>query len=204
MNAFSTSTPLARAVLLVGGAGCAIALGNLFMRQKEYDLQLRKDGLAMAQYLQEMEQSSEDIDADWKTEMDVAQAFVDNLRHATERRVWKSARYLPDKLFKVFGLSFARLGRFCWLGRRNNTCSINGLSNFRQQVKRIFLGFNVRRIAVVKPGYKTFPRNVVFWMFGRHNESSFVGGGKSTMDVAGSADNGTASLAGMCGWENRV
>ncbi|MFS8367795.1 hypothetical protein ACJRO0_09920 [Acetobacter oryzifermentans] len=135
MNAFSTSTPLARAVLLVGSARCAIALGNLFMRQKEYDLQLRKDGLAMAQYLQEVEKSSDDIDADWKTEMDVAQAFVDNLRHATERRVWKSARYLPDKLFKVFGLSFARLGRFGRLGSRKPTMDVGG--SIQEEIIRV-------------------------------------------------------------------
>ncbi|AKR49741.1 hypothetical protein [Acetobacter pasteurianus] len=135
MNAFSTSTPLARAVLLVGSARCAIALGNLFMRQKEYDLQLRKDGLAMAQYLQEVEKSSDDIDADWKTEMDVAQAFVDNLRHATERRVWKSAWYLPDKLFKVFGLFFSWLGRFGWLGSRKPTMDVG--ASIQEEIIRV-------------------------------------------------------------------
>ncbi|WP_038505973.1 hypothetical protein [Acetobacter pasteurianus] len=134
-NENPVSLGLARAVLLVGSAGCAIALGNLFMRQKEYDLQIRKDGLAMAQHLQEMEKSSDDIDADWKTEMDVAQAFVDNLRHATERRVWKSARYLPDKLFKVFGFFFSWLGRFCWLGSRKPTMDVGG--SIQEEIIRV-------------------------------------------------------------------
>lgn len=88
------SLGLARAVLLVGSAGCAIALGNLFMRRKEYDLSVEKQAFAIMKYSNHSvcwDGKDEECES-WVNDIDLMNEIGERLRSQTKRRMWRSFR----------------------------------------------------------------------------------------------------------------
>lgn len=80
------------------------------------------------------------------------------------------------------------------------TQSINSLRNFRDQIKRIFFGFNGVAVSIVKPRNKAFAGNLIFWMLGHWN-SSFLGCSKQRMDDSGHYGNVAPNARCECGRE---
>lgn len=72
--------------------------------------------------------------------------------------------------------------------------SINGLSNFRNKVEGLFLGFYVGAVSVVKTDDQAFTRHLIFRVFKRHkNSSATVDLTAATMNECCGCSNTTAS-----------
>lgn len=192
-GAGSCQPNLVRIALLVSASSCMIGLAGLWLRKKQYDLEVSQVALAYAQAAAECPEGES-----WDNDASLVNAFADHLREIPRKRLICSASNFRSNL-----LAFAsrKIGQFLF-GRP--TVAINCLGNFGDQIKRMVHGFHRAAVGIVKANNKPFTRKPVFRIFGRHKDSSSVVGlDDSTMDEAGGSGNAATSrvevLRGQCG-----
>lgn len=186
---------LVRAMLLGCATALTIGLANLWMREREYELDLARSSLSYAVTLKQCIERDEEEDADDNFELltTLRSTLRRSLRRNPRRRLVVRRRYLRRAFFYCVGRPCNRLSRDCW------RLSIHGLCNLGNKIKSVLLGAGTGAERIVEARDQSFARDLIVYFLKRHRNSSFVSRDNSTMDEAGGSDNAAACVNTMQG-----